>query len=86
MAKNKKAPPPRKPRPSDSFTPEQITDISVEVYKLRLNDPSGGGPGAVARMLKKDADDGKKLRGRAKSYDRLTKAYINSLTKLGFME
>lgn len=45
-----------------------VDEIAVEVYKRRLNDKSGGGKGAVARMLAEDNDDGKKLRGRARAY------------------
>jgi hypothetical protein len=58
---------------------EKITDLSVAVYKIRLEDATGGGEGAVARMLEKDADDGKKLRGRASAYDPLSKAYVVAL-------
>jgi hypothetical protein len=59
---------------------DEIRDISVAVYKLRLE--QGGRKGAVERMLEKDADGGKKLRGRAESYDPLTRAYINVLVNL----
>lgn len=55
---------------------EYVRDISVEVYKLRLEDGYGSGPGAVKRMLKKDDDGGVKLRERAGSYDPLTRAYL----------
>jgi hypothetical protein len=61
------------------FDPERVRDVSVAVYKLRLEDASGGGNGAVARMLKKDGDGGKKLRNRARAYDPLTKAYVTVL-------
>lgn len=61
------------------FTPEQIRDISVEAYKLRLEDATGGGKGAVARMLADDNDGGVKLRNRAGAYDVLTRAYLKVL-------
>ena len=60
--------------PTDN--PDWIRDISVAIYKMRLDDPSGGGHGAVERMLAKDGDAGQKLRGRAASYDPLTRAYV----------
>lgn len=53
---------------------EEVRDISVEVYKLRLEDSSG--EGAVDRMLEKDGDGGDKLRHRASSYDSLTRSYL----------
>jgi hypothetical protein len=55
------------------MTKDEIRDLSVRVYKLRLEASSKG---AVARMLAKDADGGEKLRGRAESYDPLTRAYL----------
>lgn len=58
---------------------EKVTDLSVAVYKIRLEESSGGGKGAVERMLEKDGDGGKKLRGRASAYDPLTKAYIEAM-------
>lgn len=64
------------------FDAELIRDISEAVYRIRLNDPSGGGPGAVDRMIEKDGDGGKKLRGRAGAYDVVTRAYLEAL---GFM-
>jgi hypothetical protein len=70
-------PPVRPPAIADL---ELITDLSVEVYKLRLEHSTGGGKGAVARMLEKDADDGKKLRGRAEAYNALTRAYLEVLS------
>ncbi len=63
-------------KPATDYTPEQIRDLSVEVYKMRLEDSS---PGGVARMLEKDDDDGAKMRGRAASYDKLTRAYLKVL-------
>lgn len=58
---------------------ERVRDISVDVYKIRLEHSSGGGSGAVERMLKDDDDGGVKLRGRAESYDVLTRAYLEVL-------
>lgn len=55
---------------------DRIREISVAVYKLRLE---ASNPGAIARMLKKDADEGQKLSGRAASYDPLTRAYLKVL-------
>lgn len=66
---------PKEPKHS----PERIREISVAVYKIRLEQASGGGPGAVARMLEKDKDNGEKLRGRAEAFDPLTKAYLDVL-------
>lgn len=45
----------------------RVRDISVEVYKRRLEHDSRSG--AVARMLAADADGGAKLRIRAAFYD-----------------
>lgn len=55
---------------------EEIRDISVEVYKLRLDSSWNRGKGAVERMLEKDNDGGVKLRERAGAYDALTRAYL----------
>ncbi len=57
---------------------EEVRDISVEVYKRRLEDNS---PGGVDRMLEKDDDGGVKLRSRAASYDALTRAYMAVLSQ-----
>jgi hypothetical protein len=57
---------------------DQIRDISVEVYKLRLEDDCKGN---TKRMLAKDGDGGKKLRGRAACYDALTRHYVKVLGK-----
>lgn len=58
---------------------DKIRDISEKVYKLRLEQPSGGGPGAVKRMIEKDGDGGAKLRNRAGAYDQLTRLYLDVL-------
>ena len=65
------------------YTPEQIRDISVEVYKIRLEQDCKNN---VKWMLEKDAekdpnDNGKKLRGRAAFYDVLTRVYLQVLDK-----
>lgn len=57
---------------------EEVRDISVEVYKRRLEDSQAG---AVDRMLAKDEHDGSKLRSRAASYDALTRAYMAVLSQ-----
>lgn len=62
-----------------------IKDIAVEVYKLRLEHPSGGGPGAVARMITADKDQGEKLKGRAEAYEPTVRAVIEVLEKGGFI-
>lgn len=62
-----------------SFDPAYVRDISEKVYRARLDDMSGGGPGAVERMIAKDKDDGKKLRNRAGMYDPITRAYLDAL-------
>ena len=56
-----------------SYTPDQIRDISVQVYMDRL------GKDDTKRMLEKDADAGKKLRGRAAAYDPVTRSYLRAL-------
>lgn len=48
---------------------DEARDLSVKVYKYLL------GPSDTQRMLEKDNDGGKKLRERAGSYDRLSRAY-----------
>jgi hypothetical protein len=61
------------------FDAEQIRDISEAVYRLRLEQPSGGGTGSVGRMIANDKDDGQKLRGRAAAYDQVTRLYLELL-------
>ena len=58
---------------------EFVRRISETVYRDRLNHWTGGGPGAVERMLEKDGDDGAKLRERAEAYNELTRAYLRAL-------
>lgn len=57
----------------EAFTDDEIRDISLAVYKIRL------GPAAVERVLERDGDGGKKLRKQAESYDVLTWAYLEVL-------
>jgi hypothetical protein len=59
------------------FDPTAVRDLSEKVYRDLLerdNHPEG----AVARMIEKDGDDGKKLRERAGSFDRLSRAYMRA--------
>lgn len=56
---------------------ERVHNLSVEVYKIRLE--QGSGSGAVERMLEDDNDGGAKLRARAILYDPLTRAYLKVL-------
>ena len=69
------------PRKKSEWTPEEVRDISVEVYKRRLDLTSYGGRDTTAteRMLKADGDGGEKLRIRAGSYDPLTRIYLEVL-------
>lgn len=65
--------------------PEDIRDISVEVYKKLLDD---GCKGDAQRMLDKDRekdpkDDGKKMRSRAGIYDRAVRATLEVLSERG---
>lgn len=63
---------------------EWIAAIAVRVYCARLEDPTGGGAGAVLRMLEKDHNEGEtipgtRLRGRAASYLPTVRATIEAL-------
>jgi hypothetical protein len=62
-----------------AFSSELIRDISERVYRIKLEDSSGGGSGAVQRMIDRDKDGGEKLRNRAGAYDPLTRAYLEAL-------
>lgn len=59
--------------PVPTFDPNYIRDISEKVYRERL------GPDDTASMIAKDKDGGERLRGRASSYDPLTRAYLDVL-------
>ena len=61
--------------------PDQVRDISVEVYKkLLAMDAGGNDPAHRAkeweRMVAKDGDGGKKFRERASFYDRIVKIVL----------
>lgn len=71
----KKSQPPRAP----THSPEFVRDVSEAIYRIRLNDTSGGGNGAVDRMIAKDKDDGQKLRGRAAIYDPIIRVALDVL-------
>lgn len=67
----------RKAKPKiASWNPEFIRDLSEKVYRARLEDDCRGN---TDRMLEKDADGGKKLRGRANFYDSLSRIYLELL-------
>lgn len=59
--------------------PEKVRDISLKVYRMALNDPSGGGEGSADRMVADDKDGGVKQRNRASLYDRQTRFYLEVL-------
>lgn len=60
----------------EHYDPEYVRDISEQVYRLRLEDPSGGGAGSVERMIANDKDGGVKLRSRAGAYDGTVRAML----------
>lgn len=75
-----------KERAPPEFAPELVRRISVEVYKIRLNDGSGpirDGTTAVGRMLAQDADDGVQLAERSVCFDALSRAYLRVIGKMG---
>jgi hypothetical protein len=77
----KKNQPEKEPTHSVDF----IRDVSEAIYRIRLNDTSGGGSGAVDRMIEKDKDTGQKLRGRAAIYDPIVRVALDVLKiKPGF--
>lgn len=53
-----------------------VRDLSEKVYRIRLEQDC---PGNVERMIKKDEDNGEKLRNRARSYDALSRVYLKVL-------
>ena len=57
------------------FDPERVRDVSLEVYKLRLEASSKG---AVKRMIEEHGAD--YLREAAASYDTLTRVYLSVLS------
>ena len=60
-----------------TFDAEYIRDISERVYRANLTRDSG--EGAPERAIKKDRDNGEKLRNRAGAYDKLTRTYLKVL-------
>lgn len=54
-----------------------VRDISLAVYKERLEADSG--KGAVARMIRKHGDNGERLREYAGAYDKLTRSYLRAI-------
>jgi len=55
------------------FDAEMVRNISEAVYRDDL------GPADTASMIEKDGDSGKKLRERAGSYDKMTRAYMRAI-------
>jgi hypothetical protein len=64
----------KKARKPPDFTPEFVATVNEAVYRERL-----GGEAEAAAMIAEDKDDGTKLRGRAKAYEGLTRAYLKVL-------
>lgn len=64
------------PDPDHHYTPERIRDVSEAVYRAKLEQSCKGD---VERMIAKDGDGGKKLRGRAACYDGTTRVYLQVL-------
>lgn len=60
-------------RPKAAHDPQYVADICEAVYKKLL------GPGGAERMLEKDADGGKKLRGRSLAYRHIVIAVLEEL-------
>lgn len=60
-------------RPKAAHDPQYVAEICEAIYKKLL------GPGAAERMLEKDGDDGKKLRGRALAYRHVVVAVLEVL-------
>lgn len=56
-----------------TFSPDYIRDLSEKVYRDRL------GVAQVASMIRDDKDSGEKLRGRAASYDPLTRCFLKAI-------
>jgi hypothetical protein len=71
----KKPKPERKP----THSVDLVRDVSEAIYRIHLNKLSGGGSGAVERMIAKDKDQGQKLRGRAAIYDPIIRTALEVL-------
>lgn len=63
------------------FDADYVRAISVRIYKHRLEDRSGGGPGAVERMLGKEGGRGT-LNNNASAYDALTRTYLSLFAEM----
>ncbi len=63
-----------------------ISEIALAVYKNRLDDLSGSGPGSVDRVLAEDNDGGVKLAGRSRSYQPIVRAVIVEMAALGYLD
>jgi len=63
------------------MTKDEIDDLLLRVYNARVDTDSG--PGSAARMMKKDADGGKKQRARALLYQPVV---LEVLVQLGLYE
>lgn len=62
-----------------SFHDDAVRSLSEMVYRLRLESGDLG-----EQMVRKDEDDGEKLRIRAGQYDSLTRDYLKALLLLGY--
>lgn len=58
------------------FDETEVRNLSEKVYRDLLERDNAAG--AVERMIAKDGDNGEKLRNRAASYDRLTRAFMRA--------
>ncbi|NDB68767.1 MAG: hypothetical protein EB015_12335 [Methylocystaceae bacterium] len=63
------------------MTNEQIDDLVLNVYNARVDADSG--KGSAERMMERDADGGKKQRGRANFY---RPVIMETLIQLGLYE
>lgn len=63
------------------MTNEEIDDLVLKVYNARVDADSG--KGSAQRMMERDADEGKKQRGRANFY---RPVIMETLAQLGLYE
>lgn len=56
-----------------TWNPEFIRDLSEKIYRESLGETD------ARSMIEKDEDNGEKLRGRASSYDKLSRLYLDAL-------
>lgn len=80
MRKDRPAPA-RAPRQAPDWTPDEISDLSEAVYRIRL-----GSAAAVADMISNDKDNGEKLRRRSRCYDVMTRVYLDVLKQRGMLK